>query len=141
MFPIIPLNIHNVIDYIVGAVLLITPAFFGFAEVTIAANVFYTAGLGLILYSLLTQYKYSIAKLIPVRVHMILDALVGLSVMFAPWLLNYRGALTEGQTTVHLALGAGAVALAILTGPRSIHEAQRSHDKDEEEFRRYKSAA
>lgn len=140
MFPIIPLNVHNVIDYVVGAVLLITPAFFGFSEVTLAANVFYTAGLGLILYSLLTQYKYSIAKLIPVRVHMVLDALVGLTVMFAPWLLNYRGALTDGQTTVHLVLGAGAVALAIFTGPRSIHVAQRS-GKIEDEFTRYKSAA
>ena len=69
----ISLKTHNILDYLLGVVVAFTPYFFDFAGITVARNVFQTAGVALIVYSLLTNYRYSLFKMIPVRVHLLLD--------------------------------------------------------------------
>lgn len=115
----IPLKVHNVIDYIVGALLIVSPWIFGFAEIPAARTLFLVGGVGLIAYSLITKYYYSIAKILPLGVHMTLDALLGVLVILAPALFGYRDFLTEGQYAAHIVLGIGAVGLVALTRPRT----------------------
>src|SRR5690348_8373974 len=101
------LKTHNVLDYVGGVLLFLCPFLFGFANVGVARNVFLFAGFFLILYSLFTSYPYSLLKVIPLGVHMTLDVLMGLVVMLAPWVFNYRGFLTPGQEYLHYILGLG----------------------------------
>ena len=73
----IPLNVHNVVDYVVGLALVLSPYIFGFSDVAAARNVFLAVGICWLLYSSLTNYYYSFAKIIPLGAHMALDALSG----------------------------------------------------------------
>lgn len=122
MRPIIPLNVHNVLDYVIGGALALSPSLFGFSAVPAARNLFLVLGLGLIGYSLLTRYRYSIAKIIPIGVHMALDVGAGVVLMLGPWVFGYSNLITGGQTLVHFVFGLGAIGLVALTRPRTERE-------------------
>lgn len=115
----IPLKVHNVLDYIIGAFLVVVPWMFGLAEITAARNLFMFAGLALIVYSLFTNYYYAVARVIPLGVHMTMDALLGIIVILAPAFFGYRDQLTDGQYATHIVLGIAAVGLVALTRPRT----------------------
>lgn len=123
MRPAIPLNTHNVLDYVGGVALILCPAIFGFGAVDAARNLFLVLGFGLIVYSLLTNYRYSIAKLIPLGMHMALDVLAGAMLIAGPWLFGYRAAISGTTMAVHVVLGVGVWGLVAFTHPRS--EAER----------------
>jgi hypothetical protein len=113
------LRVHNIIDYVIGAILLISPWLFSFADIAAARNLFLIGGVLLIAYSLFTNYYYSISRVIPLGAHMTMDALLGIILILAPALFGYRDLLTEGQYAVHIVLGIGAVGLVAMTRPRT----------------------
>jgi len=115
----ISLKIHNILDYVAGVALILCPPIFGFSDVMGARNLFLVLGFGLIGYSLITQYRYSIAKIIPIGVHMFLDVMAGLVLMVGPWLFDYRSMITTGQTALHFVLGLGIWALVAFTDKRT----------------------
>jgi len=102
-----------------GLIFLASPGFFGFTAITSARNAFLNLGFGLIGYSLLTQYKLSIFKLIPLRVHMFLDGLCGISIALSPWVLGYRDSITGVQFAAHWVLGIAMVSLVYATRTKS----------------------
>jgi hypothetical protein len=118
----ISLNTHNVMDYVGGVVLMASPYVFGFSDIESARNVFLVLGAGLIIYSLLTNYRYSIAKIIPLGVHMALDVIAGIFLMLAPSIWAYRPLLTGGEYAWHFIIGLGVIALVAVT--RRVTEAQ-----------------
>ncbi len=115
----IPLKVHNVLDYVIGAFLVVSPWMFGFSDIPAARTVFVFAGLALVAYSLLTNYHYSVAKVIPLGVHMTLDAIIGVVTILAPAMFGYRELLTNGQYALHVILGVGAIGLVAMTKPRT----------------------
>lgn len=115
----ISLRVHNVIDYIVGVLLIISPWLFGYSEILVARNLFVWGGIALIAYSLFTKYYYAIARVIPLGVHMTLDALLGVVTILAPVLFGYRDLITGGQYAWHVIVGIGAIGLVALTRPRT----------------------
>ncbi len=88
---------HNAWDYIAGATLLAAPQLFGFSHVRVARNTCRAFGAGIIGYSLMTDYKYSVIRAIPLRTHMALDAASGMALMIAPRALGYHRALSDSQ--------------------------------------------
>ena len=116
----ISLKTHNVLDYLLGVVVAFTPYFFDFAGITVARNVFQTAGVALIVYSLLTNYCYSLFKMIPVRVHLLLDVVNGGALLLAPWLFGYRALLTNFQFGVHVAAALVLLGFVAFTDRRGI---------------------
>ena len=115
----ISLNTHNAIDYIFGLILLFSPTFFGFSEISAARNLFLFSGGFLIGYSLLTRYKYSLFRLIPLGLHMSLDALNGALIMLAPWIFGYRESLSRSQELVHYVFAIAFFALVAITKPKA----------------------
>jgi len=87
-----------------------------------ARNICLLVGLGTIIYSAITNYRYSVAKVIPLGVHMVLDVAGGFILILAPWVLGYRDELTGGQMGLHYILGLGVIGLVALTRPRSERE-------------------
>jgi len=119
MIPLIPLNSHNVFDYLGGGVLILCPFLFAFADLDMPRNVFMLCGLFLILYSLFTNYQYAMLRVIPLGVHMTLDVLLGVFLFMAPYILNYRGNLTSTQECLHYVLGAGVILLVSITSEKT----------------------
>ncbi|ETX28950.1 SPW repeat domain-containing protein [Roseivivax isoporae] len=85
----ISVNTHAVIDYVVGVLLILAPFLLGFANGGAAMWVPILLGAGILLYSLVTAYRYSVAKVIPLSVHLGLDAAGGLLLLVSPWLFGF----------------------------------------------------
>jgi len=117
--PLISLRTHNVADYVIGATLVMSPYIFGFDNVVAGRNLFLVLGLGLIAYSLFTRYPISIAKIIPLGVHMTLDVIAGVLLILGPSVFAYGDALTEFQYALHIIFGLGAIGLVALTRPKT----------------------
>lgn len=115
----LPLRVHNIIDYLVGAFLIVAPWVLNFADIPAARTLFLLSGIALIGYSLLTNYYFSIVRWIPLGLHMTLDTVLGLLLILAPALFSYRDLLTAAQATAHIVIGASLVALVALTRPRT----------------------
>jgi hypothetical protein len=113
------LKTHNIIDYVVAFFLVLSPYLFGFAEVERARNLFLFGGFALAGYSLITKYFYSIAKIIPLGVHMSFDVILGVLFVFSPYIFAYRAFITGGQMVLHLIVGLGAISLVVFTRTRS----------------------
>jgi hypothetical protein len=115
----ISLRTHNILDYVFGVVLMVSPFLFGFSQIDAATNLFMVGGIALIVYSLITNYYYSIAKILPLGVHMTMDAVLGIIVILAPAMFDYRELLSNGQYALHIVFGLGAVGLVALTKTRT----------------------
>ena len=48
-----------------------------------------TVGILIIIMSLLTDYKYGLYKVIPMEIHLITDALIGVFLIMSPWLFDF----------------------------------------------------
>jgi hypothetical protein len=107
----IPRNVHGVLDYIVGLLLAASPWLFGFADGTAAQFVPVTLGVGALLYSLLTNYELGLIRVIPFRIHLMLDFASGLLLAASPWLFGFA----DRVYLPHLILGLLEIGAAAMT--------------------------
>lgn len=114
---VIPTQIHGVLDYATGGMLLCAPGLLGLDDVPASARVLRLAGAGAALYSMLTDYELGAVKLLPMPVHLALDAASGAFVASSPWLLGFA---SEGQRywLPHVAVGAFEMLAAATTKTR-----------------------
>src|ERR1041385_2527771 len=73
----IPTKFHAPLDYIVGVALIAAPWIFQFSEHTAATIVPIVLGIGLIAYSLFTNYELGLWKVAPMAVHHLIDIAAG----------------------------------------------------------------
>jgi SPW repeat len=108
---IIPTQFHGILDYAMGALLIVAPYLLGFADGSAAQYVPQAVGLATLLMSLITDYELSVAKLIPMPVHLGVDAASGLLLAASPWLFGFA----DRVFWPHLVLGLAEVGAALLT--------------------------
>jgi hypothetical protein len=80
---------HGVLDYLVGALLLVAPYLLGFATGGPKQWVPMAIGAATIAMSLITDYELSIARVIPLPVHLGADVLCGILLAASPWLFGF----------------------------------------------------
>jgi hypothetical protein len=83
--------VHGIFDYIGGIALIACPFIFGFYSMGgIAVILPIVLGIGLILYSLLTNYERGLPalKFIPMPVHLVLDFVAAAFLVVAPFLFG-----------------------------------------------------
>lgn len=80
---------HGMLDYIVGALLMVSPWLFGFADGGAEMWIPIVLGGGAIVYSLMTDYEYGIVKVLPMSAHLALDLLSGMVLAASPWVLGF----------------------------------------------------
>jgi hypothetical protein len=110
----IPTKFHAPLDYIVGAALIAAPWIFQFSEHTAATVVPIVLGIGLIAYSLITNYELGVWKVAPMAVHNLIDIVAGGLLAASPWLFGFAD---EGANAwvPHLTVGLAAVFLGLTT--------------------------
>jgi uncharacterized membrane protein HdeD (DUF308 family) len=85
----IPTKFHAPLDYIVGAALIAAPWIFQFSDVTAATVISIVLGIGLIAYSLVTNYELGVWKVAPMAVHNLIDIVAGALLAVSPWLFGF----------------------------------------------------
>jgi hypothetical protein len=105
------------VDYPVGVLLLVSPWLFGFSDVGGAAVAVPMVVGGLVLLqSVMTDYELSVEDALPLPVHLAADVVAGAFLAVSPWLFGFADDGT-GAWLPHLLVGAGMVAVALLTVP------------------------
>jgi SPW repeat len=110
----IPTRFHAPLDYIVGAALIAAPWIFQFSEHTAATVIPIVLGIGLIAYSLFTDYELGVWKVAPMAVHNLIDIAAGGLLAASPWIFGFADN-TANVWVPHLAVGFAAVFLGLTT--------------------------
>ena len=86
---VISTRTHGVLDYLTGGMLLSAPRLLGLTDVPASARAFRLAGGGAALYSLLTDYELGAVRVLPMPVHLAMDAASGVLLASSPWLFGF----------------------------------------------------
>lgn len=106
----LPTRVHGVLDYLTGGVLIAVPRALGVSG-GLQRGLPPALGAGAILYSLLTDYELGLVKIIPMPVHLGLDAANGVLLAASPWLFGFA-ATTRAP---YLALGLFEIGASLIT--------------------------
>lgn len=111
---VIPGRVHTLIGLVVGVVLIVAPWIFGFADVAAAMWTAIIIGVVILLSELTTTSPVSPLKLVPMRIHIWADVVVGLVLAVSLWLFGFadRGA---NVWVPHLVVGIAVIGYALIT--------------------------
>lgn len=104
--------LHGALDYIAAVALIVAPFLLGLgADGPIAMWLSVAGGIGLIGYSLLTDYALGAAKVISYNLHLVFDLSAGAAFIAAPFLFGF------GQLAMayYLVMGLGVFAIVAVS--------------------------
>ncbi|MEW4490941.1 hypothetical protein AB1L42_22865 [Thalassoglobus sp. JC818] len=85
-------TMHAYLDYPVAAALIGMPFLLGLGESNpLAVWLSVGTGVAALLLTILTDHKTSLFRILPYSFHLVVDALVGVTFLFAPLLLGFTG--------------------------------------------------
>ena len=107
---------HGLLDYAVALSIIVLPFVLGFQYIDkIGHWLSVGAGVGLLIYSLLTGYSLSLQKLIPYKLHLMFDLAAGIVFLAAPFIFGFNGQMK----LYYLIVGAAVVLVVILSDPKT----------------------
>jgi hypothetical protein len=107
---------HGVLDYLVGVVLIVAPWIFQFDDVAAAKWVAIGVGVTMIATALLTNYELGVANLIPMHVHLVIDAVIGAFLALSPWIFGFSDEGTNAWLP-HVIVGLAEIGVAVVSSP------------------------
>jgi len=110
----IPTKVHGAVDHVVGPALVLAPAVLRLGRTSPEGLTARAVGGVESLYSNVTDYELSMKNVVPMKVHLALDAVGGATLALVPQL---TGARSRGKKhwLPHLAIGAMEIGMAALT--------------------------
>lgn len=110
---IISSRVHGVLDYVVGALLIAAPWMMNMTGAAFYVPVI--LGAGTLLYSLFTDYELGLARMIPFRSHLALDAVSGIFLASSPWIFGF----SDVMWVPHVAAGLMELLVVASTNPHT----------------------
>lgn len=92
----IPLNAHAALEPLIAIVIIAAPWIFGFSDVDSAKAVCVAVGVVMLISGSMTDWRLSLARLIPLRMHMMTDLLLGAVLILSPFVFGFSD---EGGAT------------------------------------------
>lgn len=80
-------TLHGMLDYLAAGALIVLPMLLGLTGIAFWLSV--AGGAGLILYSLLTDYRFGVVKLLSFDLHLLLDLTAAVAFIAAPFVLGF----------------------------------------------------
>jgi drug/metabolite transporter (DMT)-like permease len=115
---VIPTAVHAPLDYIVGVALIAAPWIFQFSGHTAATVISVVLGIGLIAYSLFTDYELGVWRVFPMSVHNLYDIGAGALLAASPWIFGFADE-SANVWAPHLIVGLAAIFLGLTTKQRA----------------------
>jgi hypothetical protein len=109
-------RVHAVLDYIIGIVLIGLPFLYDFwggdwAVIWVPMGL----GIGIIVYSLFTDYELSMVRAIPMPAHLVLDAVGGIILAISPFVFGFA----QRTWLPHVVIGLFEVGTSLVTRTQS----------------------
>ena len=104
---------HGLLDYAAAGGLIVLPVLLGFDGLAMWLSV--AGGLGLIAYSLITDYAFGSVSLISFKTHLILDLSAAVAFIVAPFVFGWTGLVMA----YYFVMAAGVIVVVALTDPGS----------------------
>lgn len=123
----LPLNVHAALEPLIGAVLIASPWIFGFSDVDEATISCIVLGVLVILTGMLTDWRVSLMRVIPIRTHFLADLTVAALLIVLPFILGFSD---EGGATRFMVIAGVLEAIAALAtrwDPREAEEGRVGH--------------
>jgi hypothetical protein len=115
---IIPTRLHGVMDYAIGILLIASPWIFGFADESGTAKwTFIVIGAAMLLTSLMTNYELGAMKVIPMHIHLWVDAVAGIVLALSPWIFGYSNDTGANGWVPALVIGLLELGTAAMSDP------------------------
>lgn len=112
---VIPMDVHSLVDYASSLATLVAGWIADSGEARAAAVALGSSGLGV---SLLTDYKLSAAKVIPIEVHEAIDYVWGAATVAAPFVFGYWKR-DPVAASLHVCAGLGTILVSMFTDYRA----------------------
>ena len=107
-------KVHTIIGLLVGVILIFSPALFNFYD-TVAAMIPLWVGIFIVLNELITTSPYSPLKLVPMKVHIVIDVITGAFLFLSPWLFSFMDAGSPKEWLPHIVVGIMIIGYALVT--------------------------
>ena len=120
-------RIHGVLDFLVGALMIIMPWLFGFTIGGAETWVPVIMGALVIVYSLMTDYEAGSVSILAMPQHLAFDAASGIFLAVSPWLFGFASVVW----VPHVVLGFLSLVVAATTrsdGARPVDEPGSNRD-------------
>ena len=110
----VPLFVHGILDYLLGALLIAAPFLFDFSAEGAATAVAVVAGVLVILSGASTEgFRTSLVKVVPVQAHIAFDFVLGAFFVAAPFLFGFSD--ESAPTAFFIVLGVFGLLLTLAT--------------------------
>ena len=85
-------QIHAYLDYPVALALIALPFLLGLGETNpLALQLSVATGIAALILTILTDHQLGVIRVIPYKIHLIVDLLVGIVFVIGPFLLSFEG--------------------------------------------------
>jgi len=108
----IPLELHAMIEPVIGLLFIVAPFVLDFDDSS-ARTLSVIVGVVILLSGMMTRWRLSLVKLIPLRMHFMTDVLIGIVCIAAPFALGFSD--ETAPLVFFLVLGAGELGAAFGT--------------------------
>ena len=88
------IELHNFVDYTIGALLLFSPILFSMDSNSIEGKIIFTIGLAVILLNFITKHRLGLTKIINKKTHLKIDLFLGWLLAVSPFLFGFFGSIT-----------------------------------------------
>jgi SPW repeat-containing protein len=85
----IPLNVHAALEPLIAIVIIAAPWIFGFSDVDDAKAVCIAVGVVMLIAGSMTDWRLSLVRLIPLRMHLMTDLLLGAVLILSPFVFGF----------------------------------------------------
>lgn len=107
----IPKSVHAYLDYGSAVLFLASPWIFLFSHISSAKWTALFVGALILILSLYTRYEGGVIKIIPMRMHLIMDIILGIFLALSPWLLEF----SRESYLFHVLMGLSILLSGIMT--------------------------
>jgi hypothetical protein len=85
----IPLRAHAMLEPLMALLIIASPWIFGYSEADDATTLAVVIGLVMLATGMMTRWRYSLVKLIPLRTHFMMDIAIGALMILAPFIFGF----------------------------------------------------
>jgi hypothetical protein len=109
----LPLRAHQAIEPFAALILIAAPWIFGFSDNDTATTISVIAGVLVLLTGMTTRWRMSVAKLIPLRTHFMMDVGLGIALIAIPFIAGFSD--DGGATRFFVIAGVLELGTALMT--------------------------